>query len=176
MTETAEANHFQAFLDEVTQKEIGHFPELSVNGSTTETDKQGTMIAYIWDNLYPLLYREKRIICPKPAKENIPTEAEKEKIREQNLAKILGLDADELPKVFQRGIPEGQLKSRLEKTFAAVNLFLRAFEDLEERSRNLTFPRPELHGKSPIDSLIAGNTDKVLYFAAMSAKHLDVLG
>jgi hypothetical protein len=174
MTEAAETNHFQTFLDEVTQKEIEHLPELVVGDDITEIDSQGTMMLHIWDNLYPLLYVERKFICGGPTKEI--SENEKEKIREQTLAKILGLKVSELPGVFQRGIPEGQLKTRLERTFACINLFMRIFEDSAERRRNLTFPRPELRGKSPIDSLVAGNVDKVLYFVAMSARHSDVLG
>jgi hypothetical protein len=172
VTETAETNNFQTFLDEVTQREIEHFPELVVGDNITEIDSQGTMMLHIWDNLYPLLYVEKKFICGGPTRE--VSENEKEKIRTRNLAKILGLEASELPGVFQSGIPEGQLKTRLERTFACVNLFMRIFEDATELKRNLTFPRPELRGKSPIDSLVAGNVDNVLYFAAMSARHLDV--
>jgi hypothetical protein len=174
MTETVDANHFQTYLDGVTQGEIEHFPELATGDDITGIDRQGTMILHIWDNLHPLLYVERKFICGGTTKE--VNESEKEKIRTRNLAKILGLSGSELPGVFQRGVPEGQLRTRLERTFACVNLFMRIFEDPIERNRNLTFPRPELRGKSAIDSLFAGNVDQVLYFAAMSARHLDVLG
>jgi hypothetical protein len=179
MTETAERNsRLQAYLAEVTKNELDRFPELTISDTVNEIDRQGTMIAHIWDNLYPILYVEKNFICvyPKPQKPiRELTEKEKDTIRNGHLAKILGLEAEGLPHVFQHGMPNERLKQRLERTFVAVNLFMRIFEDPLEFRRNLSFKRPELHGKSPIEALIAGNVDKVLYSVALSAGHHEVL-
>jgi hypothetical protein len=170
-------DRLQTYLDEITGNELDRFPELLANEETSETGRQDSMIARIWYELYPILYVEKRIICPKPIKPaEEKTEARKDTVRTEKLAKVLGIRIGELPAVIQHGMPNERLKQRLERTFVALNLFLRIFEDPEERARNLTFPRPELHGKSPIDAFIAGKTDEVLYLAAMSARHLDVLG
>jgi hypothetical protein len=178
MTEVEERkSRLQAYLDEVTENELNRFPELTISDTVNEIDRQGTMIAHIWDNLYPILYVEKNFICvyPKPQKSiRELTEKEKDTIRNGHLAKILGLKAEGLPRAFQHGMPNERLRQRLERTFVAVNLFMRIFKDPLEFRRNLSFKRPELHGKSPIEAWMAGNTDKVLYFVVMSAGHHDV--
>ena len=157
MTEQAEGSiKLQEFLNEVTKDELSHFPDV-------ETD--GDKIATIWDNLYVCLGKSDENDNAEEVKKN------KEKIREINLARIIGIKANRLKSVFEKGMLDEKLKKRLDRTFACTTIFMRIFEDPKERARNLMFPQPALHHKTPIEALMAGNVDRVLYFAAMSGRH-----
>jgi hypothetical protein len=152
-----ESVKLQEFLDEVTNQELRYFPDI-------ETD--GDKVAYLWDNLYMALGES--------GSENNTEEEKKrnEKVKEINLAGLIGVQANQLKSIFEKGMPDGKLKKRLDRTFAFTSIFMRIFEDPQERIRNLTFSQPSLHHKTPIQALRSGNIDKVLYFAAMSGMHL----
>jgi hypothetical protein len=161
MTEQLQTGEgFQSYLDEITQDEIRHFPDMVTDG-----DK----VAYLWDQLY------EHLGVKDVDQDSEEIKKRKEAQRAQNLAKVIGIRQDQFPQVFQNGMPDEKHKKRLERSVAFMSLFIRIFEDPEVRSRNLNFPHPQLHGKSPIQALIAGNTDQALYFAAMSATHQDLV-
>jgi hypothetical protein len=161
MIEQAEKNPgLQQFLNEITQNELAHFPDVQTNGEK---------IAFIWDNLYESLGEKDTQDDTQDAKKT------KEKIREFNLARIIGVKQNQLQQSVADETINHETTQRLNRTFACTTIWMRIFEDKEEMRFNLATPQPSLHHKNPIQAFVAGNIDQVLYFAAMSGTHLNLV-
>jgi len=87
---------------------------------------------------------------------------------EADLARILGIDQRQIPKIFKSGVNDQSIKRRLNRAFAYASILERNLPDLLQRKIELERPHPFLRYKSPIESLKQGHIDQVLYFAAQT--------
>lgn len=85
---------------------------------------------------------------------------------EADLARILGINQRQIPKIFKNGIIDKLKQRRLNRTYACASIFERNLPDPSERERELERPHPFLRHKSPIENLRQGHVDQVLYFAS----------
>ncbi|MCL5435259.1 MAG: hypothetical protein M1405_02615 [Patescibacteria group bacterium] len=91
-------------------------------------------------------------------------------LKDADLARILGIDENQMNDVFDTGIPE-ELRERLDRTFTYASILEREIRSYEEISKLLTTKTPILRkapysryspSRSPLDCMKQGEIDGLL--------------